>query len=167
MVKEKSSKEMVFAEAVRKGILAVLSQDELLDFERMLETAPEVYDYCANMTDEQLNHLIAFISRNKENIFLELRHVKNDRDEKARALEEKDRIIAEKDAALAEQETELTRKDRVIREKNKALAKRDKKISDLEERLEESKEDRYGRRRDNAKKAGDALEGSKKDGPDR
>ena len=107
----------------------------------MLETAPEVYDYCANMTDEQLNHLIAFISRNKENIFLELRHVKNDRDEKARALEEKDRIIAEKDAALAEQETELTRKDRVIREKNKALAKRDKKISDLEERLEELKDD--------------------------
>lgn len=127
-------------------MLAVLSQDELLEFERMLETAPEVYDYCANMTDEQLNHLIAFISRNKENIFLELRHVKEDRDAKARALEEKDRIIAE-------QETELTRKDRVIREKNKALAKRDKKISDLEECLEESREDRYGRRRSNAKKA--------------
>ena len=165
---------MVFAEAVRKGILAVLSQDELLEFERMLETAPEVYDYSANMTDEQLNHLIAFISRNKENIFLELRHVKNDRDEKARALEEKDRIIAEKDAALAENastiaenESELSRKDRIIRDKNKALAKRDKKISDLEERLEESKEDRYGRRRNNAKKAGGAAEGSKKDDSDR
>ena len=50
------SKVMVFAEAVRKGILADLSQDELLEFERMLETAPEVYDYSANMTDEQLNH---------------------------------------------------------------------------------------------------------------
>lgn len=75
-------------------MLAVLSQDELLEFERMLETAPEVHDYCANMTDEQLNHLIAFISRNKENMFLELRHVKEDRDAKARALEEKDRIIA-------------------------------------------------------------------------
>lgn len=99
-------------------MLAVLSQDELLEFERMLETAPEVYDYCANMTDEQLNHLIAFISRNKENMFLELRHVKEDRDAKARALEEKDRVIAEKDAALAERESELTRKDRVIREKN-------------------------------------------------
>ena len=130
------------------SILAVLSQDELLEFEHMLETAPEVYDYCANMTDEQLNHLIAFISRNKENIFLELRHVKNDRDEKARALEEKDRIIAEKDAALAknastiaENESELSRKDRIIRDKNKALAKRDKKISDLEERLEELKDD--------------------------
>lgn len=61
-------------------MLAVLSQDELLEFERMLETAPEVYDYCANMTDEQLNHLIAFISRNKENMFLELRHVKEDRE---------------------------------------------------------------------------------------
>ena len=148
---------MVFAESERRGMLAVLSQDELLEFERMLETAPEVYDYCANMTDEQLNHLIAFISRNKENMFLELRHVKEDRDAKARALEEKDRIIAE-------QETELTRKDRVIREKNKALAKRDKKISDLEERLEESKEDRYGRRRNNARKAGVAAEGAK-DGP--
>ena len=53
-------------------------------------------------------------------------------------------------------ESELSRKDRVIREKNKALAKRDKKISDLEERLEEAKEDRYGRRRNNAKKAGGA-----------
>ena len=148
---------MVFAESERRGMLAVPSQDELLEFERMLETAPEVYDYCANMTDEQLNHLIAFISRNKENMFLELRHVKEDRDAKARALEEKDRIIAE-------QETALTRKDRVIREKNKALAKRDKKISDLEERLEESKEDRYGRRRNNARKAGVAAEGAK-DGP--
>lgn len=29
---------MVFAEAVRNGILAVLSQDELLEFECMLET---------------------------------------------------------------------------------------------------------------------------------
>lgn len=150
---------MVFAEAERRGMLAVLSQDELLEFERMLETAPEVYDYCANMTDEQLNHLIAFISRNKENMFLELRHVKEDRDAKARALEEKDRIIAE-------QETELTRKDRVIREKNKALAKRDKKISDLEERLEESREGRYGRRRGNAKKASAAEDETKDDGPD-
>jgi len=153
------TKIMVFAEAVRKGILAVLSQDELLEFEHMLETAPEVYDYSANMTDEQLNHLIAFISRNKENIFLELRHVKEDRDAKARALEEKDRaleekdrIIAEKDAALAENastiaenESELSRKDRIIRDKNKALAKRDKKISDLEERLEtqQRKESRW------------------------
>lgn len=58
----------------------------MLEFECMLETAPEVYDYCANMTDEQLNHQIAFISRNKENMFLELRHVKEDRDAKARAL---------------------------------------------------------------------------------
>ena len=106
------------SEWVPRGMtmLAVLSQDELLEFERMLESSPEVYDYCANMTDEQLNHLIAFISRNKESVFLELRHVKEDRDAKAHALEEKDRIIAE-------QETELTRKDRVIREKNKALEK--------------------------------------------
>ena len=140
-------------------MLAVLSQDELLEFERMLETAPEVYDYCANMTDEQLNHLIAFISRNKENMFLELRHVKEGRDAKACAMEEKDRIIAE-------QETELARKDRVIREKNKALAKRDKKISDLEERLEESREDRYGRRRGNSKKASAAEDETKDDGPD-
>jgi len=55
------------SEWVPRGMtmLAVLSQDELLEFERMLETAPEVYDYCANMTDEQLNHLIAFISRTR------------------------------------------------------------------------------------------------------
>lgn len=113
------------SEWVPRGLtmLAVLSQDEQLEFERMLETAPEVYDYCANMTDEQLNHLIAFISRNKENMFLELRHVKENRDAKARALDEKDRVIAEKDAALAERESELTRKDRIIREKDKALEK--------------------------------------------
>ena len=77
---------MVFAESKRRGMLAVLSQDELLEFERMLGSSPEVYDYCANMTDEHLNHQIAFISRNKENMFLELRHVKEDRDAKARAL---------------------------------------------------------------------------------
>lgn len=83
------------SEWVPRGLtmLAVLSQDELLEFERMPETAPEVYDYCANMTDEQLNHLIAFISRNKENMFLELRHVKEDRDAKAHAPEEKDSIV--------------------------------------------------------------------------
>lgn len=40
------------SEWVPRGLtmLAVLSQDELLEFERMLETAPEVYDYCANMS---------------------------------------------------------------------------------------------------------------------
>ena len=43
-------------------------------------------ELCVKMTDEQFNHLLAFISRNKENIFLELRHVKNDRDENTRAL---------------------------------------------------------------------------------
>ncbi len=116
-------------------------RDELLEFERMLETAPEVYDYSATMTDEQFNNWLAFFSRNKENIFLELRHAKNDRDEKARALEEKVRALEEKDRIIAENESESSRKDRVIREKNKALAKRDKKIRDLEERLEELKDD--------------------------
>ena len=123
-------------------------RDELLEFERMLETAPEVYDYSATMTDEQFNNWLAFFSRNKENIFLELRHAKNDRDEKARALEEKARALEEKvraleekDRIIAENESESSRKDRVIREKNKALAKRDKKIRDLEERLEELKDD--------------------------
>ena len=34
----------MFAESKRRGMLAVLSQDELLEFERMLETAPEEKD---------------------------------------------------------------------------------------------------------------------------
>lgn len=99
------------------------------------------YELCANMTDEQFNNLLAFFSRNKENIFLELRHAKEDRDAKARALEEKDRIIAEKDAAIAEIDAELEKKDRLIREKNRKLARIEKKINDLEKRLEGSKED--------------------------
>ena len=98
------------------------------------------YELCANMTDEQFNNLLAFFSRNKENIFLELKHAKNDRDEMTSAIEEMDRIIAEKDAAIAEIDAELERKNRLIREKNKELAEMDKKISDLEKRLEESKE---------------------------
>ena len=63
---------MLFAEEIRGIVKTILSQDELLSFERVLESAPEVYDYSGVMTDEQLNHLIAFLSRNKENIFLEL-----------------------------------------------------------------------------------------------
>ena len=31
----------------------------------------EVYNYSGVMMDEQLNHLIAFLSRRKENIFFE------------------------------------------------------------------------------------------------
>ena len=115
------------------------------------------------MTDEQFNNLLAFFSRNKENIFPELKHAKNERDEITRALEEMDRIIAEKDAELAEKESilaeqdaELARMDHLIREKNKALAEVDKKINDLEKRMEESKEDSYGRRRNSAKKVGGA-----------
>lgn len=57
------------------------THDHLLEFECMLETDPEVYDHCSNMTDEQLNQLIAFLSRNKENIFLELGHMRRERDE--------------------------------------------------------------------------------------
>lgn len=72
---------MLFAEEIRGIVKTILSQDELLSFERVLESAPEVYDYSGVMTDEQLNHLIAFLSRNKENIFLELKHVKEERDE--------------------------------------------------------------------------------------
>ena len=143
----------MFAEAVKEVIGTVLSQDELLEFERILESAPAAYDYCATMTDEQLNQLISFISRNKENIFLELKHVRNDRDEKSKALEEKERLLAEKELALTAKEAELARKDRVIRDKNKAMSKKDKRISDLEEQLEEYKENRYGRSRKKTKKS--------------
>ena len=45
------------------------------------------------MTDEQLNHLIAFLSRSKESIFFELKHEK---EEHAKAIAEKDRCLAEK-----------------------------------------------------------------------
>lgn len=124
----------------------ILSQDELLSFERVLESAAEVYDYSGVMTDEQLNHLIAFLSRNKENIFLELKHVKEERDEQARVIEEQNRCLEEKDEALRKQDAELTKKDRVIRSKDTVIAKRDKRISDLEERLAEANENRYGRR---------------------
>ena len=72
------------------------------------------------MTDEQFNHLLAFISRNNENIFLELWHVKKARalEDIERALAEKDAAIAELDAAIAENEAEMARKDLVIRKKD-------------------------------------------------
>ena len=137
---------MLFAEEIRGIVKTILSQDELLSFERVLESAPEVYDYSGVMTDEQLNHLIAFLSRNKENVFLELKHVKEERDEQAKVIEEQNRCLAEKDEAMKQQDkamkdmgAELTKKDRIIRSK-------DKRISDLEERLAEANEHRYGRR---------------------
>ena len=34
----------MFKDAIYKGTLAVLTQSELLEFERMLASAPEVYD---------------------------------------------------------------------------------------------------------------------------
>ena len=144
-----------------KGTLAVLTQSELLEFERMLASAPEVYDYCAHMTDQQLNYLIAFLSRSRENTMIESRQVKEALDEALRASASKDETLKAQDAeleelkaALKEKDAALAKKDRVIRDKNKTLAKKDnalaekdKHISDLEEQLEESKVNRYGRRR--------------------
>ena len=157
---------MLFAEEIRGIVKTILSQDELLSFERVLESAPEVYDYSGVMTDEQLNHLIAFLSRNKENVFLELKHVKEERDEQAKVIEEQNRCLAEKDEAMKQQDkamkdmgAELTKKDRIIRSK-------DKRISDLEERLAEANEHRYGRRGKKSKRSkkddesGDSGKGS-------
>ena len=45
------------------------------------------------MTDEQLNHLIAFLSRSKVNIFFGLKHEK---EEHAKNIAEKGRCLAEK-----------------------------------------------------------------------
>ena len=173
----KLSKVMLLAEEIRGLVKTVLSQDDLLLFERALESVPEVYNYSGVMTDEQLNHLIAFLSRSKENIFFELKHAK---EEHAKAIAERDRCLAEKDEALAEKDealrkndeamkqqdkamkdmgAELTRKDRIIRSK-------DKRISDLEERLAEANEVRYGRRGKKSKRSkkddesGDSGKGS-------
>lgn len=93
--------------------------------ERLLESSPGVYDYCSVMTDEQLNHLIEFLSRQKENIFLELKHVKSERDA-YRA--ERDECTAERDdykQKLIDNKKELAEKDLIIK-------KKDKKISDLQ-----------------------------------
>ena len=159
-----------------KGTLAVLTQSELLEFERMLASAPEVYDYCAHMTDQQLNYLIAFLSRSRENTMIESRQVKEALDEALRASASKDETLKAQDAeleelkaALKEKDAALAKKDRVIRDKNKTLAKKDKHISDLEEQLEESKVNRYGRRRMKSKdekasgKSGDVKDDKNKD----
>ena len=166
---------MLLAEEIRGLVKTVLSQDDLLLFERALESVPEVYNYSGVMTDEQLNHLIAFLSRSKENIFFELKHEK---EEHAKIVAEKDRCLAEKDEALRKNDeamkqqdkamkdmgAELTKKDRIIRSK-------DKRISDLEERLAEANEIRYGRRRKKSKpsekddESGDSGKGSANDNP--
>lgn len=111
---------MLLAEEIRGLVKTVLSQDDLLLFERALESVPEVYNYSGVMTDEQLNHLIAFLSRSKENIFFELKHAK---EEHAKIVAEKDRCLAEKDEALRDKDAELTKKDRVIRSKDTVIAK--------------------------------------------
>ena len=43
---------MLLAEEIRGLVKTVLSQDDLLSFERVLESAPEVYDYSGVMTYE-------------------------------------------------------------------------------------------------------------------
>ena len=42
---------MLLAEEIRGLVKTILSQDDLLSFERVLEAAPEVYDYSGVMTD--------------------------------------------------------------------------------------------------------------------
>ena len=103
------------------------------------------------MTDEQLNHLIEFLSRQKENIFLELRHVKSERDDYKKKYEESEDVSKAKDQKLAEKERELADKDRIIKSKNKQLEKKDKKISDLQERLDDANENRYGDKQQRSK----------------
>ena len=173
----------MFKDAIYKGTLAVLTQSELLEFERMLASAPEVYDYCAHMTDQQLNYLIAFLSRSRENSMIESKQVKQALDEALRASASKDESLKARDAeleelkaALKEKDAALAKKDRVIRDRDKTLAKKDnalaekdKHISDLEEQLEESKVNRYGRGSRKVKdakssgKPGDGKTSGKKD----
>ena len=118
-------------------ILTVLSQEELLAFERNLELLPETYDYSGHMTEEQLNKLISLLSRTRENFKLEANHYKSERDAYKQQLEETERSSVEKDHALLN-------KDRVIRDKNKQLAKKDKELKDLREQLAEAKGQLYG-----------------------
>ena len=42
----------MFKDAIYMGTLAVLTQSEPLEFDRILASAPEVYDYCAHMADQ-------------------------------------------------------------------------------------------------------------------
>lgn len=168
---------MIFGAAALKQISSVLTQEELLLLERTLESLPAAYDYCSVMTDDQLNHLIEFLSRQKENIFLELNHVKSERDacvaerdEYKKKYEESEEElkakIAEKERELAEKERELTDKDRIIKSKNKQIEKKSKKIMDLQERLDDANENRYGdkQQRSRSKKSDDKKEHeSKKD----
>ena len=56
-----------------------------------------INNYSGVMTDKQLNHLIAFLSRSKENIFFELKHEK---DEHAKTIAEKSLYLAENDEAM-------------------------------------------------------------------
>ena len=155
---------MIFGATAVKLLSSVLTQEEVLLLERLLESSPEVYDYCSVMTDEQLNHLIEFLSRQKENIFLELKHVKSERDacvaERDAYRAERDESVAERDEykqKLIDNEKELARKDRIIKSKNKQLEKKDKKISDLQERLDDANENRYGdkQQRSKSKKSDD------------
>lgn len=117
--------------------MTVLTQEELLDFERNLSMLPETNDYCSYMTEEQLNKLISLLSRSRENIQLEANHYKKERDAYKAQLSETEKVSEEKDRALQN-------KDRVIRQKNKQLTKQEKKISDLEEQLAEMKKLLYG-----------------------
>lgn len=120
--------------------MTVLTQEELLDFERNLSMLPETNDYCSYMTEEQLNKLISLLSRSRENFQMEANHYKKERDaykaqlsETEKVSEEKDRALQNKDRIIEENAHTLQNKDRVIRQKNKQLTKQDKKISDLEE----------------------------------
>ena len=107
---------MVLGTTTRKQIKTVLTQDELLDFERNLSLLPEINNYCSYMTEEQLNKLISLLSRSRENFQVEANHYKKERDAYKEQLSETEKVSEEKDRALQN-------KDRVIRQKNKQLTK--------------------------------------------
>ena len=150
--------------------MTVLTQEELLEFERNLSLLPEINDYCSYMTEEQLNKLISLLSRSRENFQMEANHYKKERDaykaqlsETEKVSEEKDRALQNKDRIIEENAHALQSKDRVIRQKNKQLTKQDKKINDLEEQLSEMKKLLYGNKQQRTKPSDKKSRGKGKD----
>ena len=136
--------------------MTVLTQEELLEFERNLSLLPEANDYCSYMTEEQLNKLISLLSRSRENFQMEANHYKKERDAYKAQLSETEKVSEEKDRALQN-------KDRVIRQKNKQLTKQEKKINDLEEQLSEMKKLLYGNKQQRTKPSDKKSRGKGKD----
>lgn len=86
-----------------------------------------------NMTDEQFNGLLDYLSQNVEKIFASMVKERDELIRETKLIREHNRKMAELDEAIRKTDEELARTDRLIRELDAAIEERARMIRELED----------------------------------